>query len=51
MDAAPGPLEDFDAKQAISIAGDRKQQNSHKRAMNKTDLIVMPSLVLPGQHG
>lgn len=50
MHAALGPLEGFGAMQAVH-AGDREQQDRHKRLTDMTDLIGKPSLVIPGQSG
>lgn len=36
-------------KQQTLHAGDRKQQDRHKRLTDMTDLILKPSLVIPGQ--
>lgn len=40
MDAAPGPLEGFDAQPARSIAGDRKQKNSHEHDKPHSNALI-----------
>lgn len=50
MDVAPGPLEGFGVVKPRSTGGDRRVGQT-QRAMNISDLIVMLSLVPPGQYG